>query len=387
MRKSLSLLILAFVLAAFGAGCNSTWVSSGILYQKQDNHEKAVNMFRKGLWYNETEAAAHFQLAFSLSELAKREAAVGEVDSCRDKISEAFEHYLLAAQYDEEKYGMPPEEQPDQKPPVEQNIESNYAHFFNKAVQYNSANAFADAATYFDLAYYADPRGEAGFNARIAYIKLSLNAAMNDEANDEVERLLGMLDALEPPDGQAKADIVNTKAQGLGFLGRSDEASRLYEELLADSPNDIRLLERVATARKERGDREGAAELYERIVALAVADDELDQKDKWDYIYLAAENYSQAEKYDEALRLADRGLTYASNTEERSVLIRMRARAHYELERWEQAIEQSEKLFELRPDDLGGWQIYYLSLSNAGRTDDAQKARERFLALRDAQGR
>jgi len=193
MRKRLSLLGLALSLsiAAIVAGCNSTQVSSGILYQNQGNHEKAVNMFRLALWYNGEEAAAHYQLAYSLSELAKMDAAAGEIDSCRDKISEAFDEYLLAAQYGPEKYGMPPEESPDEPAPIELNIRSNYSHFFNRAVQFNSQQQFEDAATWFDLAYHADPRGEAGFNARIAYAKLSLNLAAEDQDDEEIEEILG----------------------------------------------------------------------------------------------------------------------------------------------------------------------------------------------------
>lgn len=383
MYKGVSLTVLAIaavVLSMAGPGCHSTQVSSGILYQNQNNHQKAVAMFRQALFFNEHEAAAHYQLAWSLSILAKDDDFNGDLDSARVRLAEAHDHYLLAKQYDPEEYDVTPERDHS---PAEDAIASNYSHFFNKAVKYNEAGRSDEAATYFDLAYVADPRGERGFNARISYLKLKLNQAAEEEDEAAMVSLLAELDAMEAPSVESQAELVNTKAVALRNLGRNAEAAELYEQLLADNPDDVRLLGKVAEARREAGDLAGAGELLDRVVELARNDPEVDTATRLQYALNAMYTHYDAEQYEKCIAMAEYALTLAETQSERASIYRRLTRAHYELEHWDQAIAGSEMLInELDPENASVWQIYYLSLDKAGRRDEAVQARERFLELR-----
>jgi tetratricopeptide (TPR) repeat protein len=384
MYKGVSLTILALaamVLSLAGPGCHSTQVSSGILYQNQNNHQKAVRMFREALLYNDEEAAAHYQLAWSLSILAKDDDFNGTLDSARVRLAEAHEHYLLAKQYDPEEYDVTPERDHS---PAEDAIASNYSHWFNKAVKYNEAGQPEQAAVYFDLAYVSDPRGERGFNARISYLKLEMNEATENEDEAGMLAVLEELDRVEAPNVEAQADLVNTKALVLNNLGRRAEAAQLYEQLLADNPEDIALLGKVADARRESGDLEGAGELMVRIVAVVDADTEMERADRLAHYLTAMYLYYDAEQYPRCIEVGQKALPLTITNDERASIWRRVTRAHYELEDWDRAVEGSEKLVnELDPENPSVWQIYYLSLDKAGRRDEAIQARERFLQLRE----
>ena len=388
MRKSVSMRAL-FVCTAFAAviaGCYSTQVSSGILYQRQDNHVKAAKMFREALWYNDKDAAAHFYLAESLCLLARTHVLDGQIDSATAKLGEAHEHFVRAAELKPEEF----EVTPDGEDIKESNIASNYAYYFNQGVKFNQSDATQDAITYFELAYAIDPRGAAGFDAKNLSIKLRMNLAdkLSDEGGareKEMEKLLVELEKTQPATSEQKADWTNTKANALNALGRTQEAGEIYEQLLAEHPNDLALLNRVAQIRIGAGDRTGGAELYERIMNLAETDTSASDQTRFNYVYSALVNQREIENYGEVIRLCERALAYAKQPDQEYLCYFNMARGHYQLEEWPLAIERAEKAISIKDDQAAVWQVYYLSLSRAGRTDEAQTARQRWQEL-DQQG-
>jgi len=366
------------ILAAIVAGCNSTQVSSGLLYLEQDNEEKAVKMFREALWFNSEDAPAYFHLGRTLCSVAEDHAVDGELDSARIKLEEAHNCFVKAAELRPEEFGTTL----DGEDIMESNISSNYARFFNQAVEYNNAGLQEDAIDYFQLAYAIDPRGVAGFNAKNSEIKLRFNIAASDNDTEAVTELLGQWEKIEPANSEQKADYVNTKANMLSFLGRDAEAGTLYEELLAENPDDLRLLTRVAQIRREAGDNAGAAELLERVMTLAAQDPEVTDEQRFNFAYSALANYRDAERYDEVLRVGQAALTLTDNPDRSYTVLYNIARAHYELEQWKSAITTAERAIALSDHKEEVWQVYYLSLSRDGRTDDAQEARARWEELR-----
>lgn len=397
MRRTVTLVSWAVLLgvAVLGAGCNSTWVSSGLLYQEQGNYKKAEQMFQQALWYDEEEAAAHYHLAYTLAYRAENDhLSDDEVDSARIKIGKAHEHYLLAAKYDPEKYQFNPDaENEEDRTPAENGIASMYARMFNKGVQLMNAERYDDAILYFELAGLADPRRERGFDAALLVAKLRYNKVTSTESTDEAElqSILTSLNGITVGDdwedaGAKKADLAQTQAQVYRSLGRDEEASRLYEALLANNPSDLSLLQRVAEARSNSGDHAGAGELYGKALDVAVADAELTDEDRYSLAFRAALAYREGELYDQTIAYSDRALEYAGTSSQRSSASRIKARACYELERWDAALGAIEPVVVdggFDPNNVEAWQIYYLALNKAGRLDESMKARERFIALRD----
>jgi tetratricopeptide (TPR) repeat protein len=376
-----ALLVCLVALAAIVA-CNSTQVSSGILYQQQDNHVKAVQMFREALWFDENDAPAYFHLGESLCIVAEEHAEFSELDSARIKLGDAHRAFVKAAELQPEKFGVTL----DGEDILESNIRSNYARFFNRAVQYNESKLFDDAVNYFELAYAIDPRGEAGFSALKSSVGLRYNMATQENDEAAVRTLLGEMDQLVPANGEQKADWVNQKANMLSFLGRDAEAGVLYEELLRDNPDDNRLLTRVARIRRDAGDLNGAAELYERVIRQVEADPESSNEDRFSYIFAALNTYSESEEYDDVIRMALRAEPYAVGPDQEYLVYFNVAYAHYELERWNQAIEFAEKAISRADHKPLIWRVYYLALTRAGRHEDGEQAKARFELLNEQQG-
>jgi tetratricopeptide (TPR) repeat protein len=321
-------------------------------------------------------------LAETLCTLAKSHVVDGQIDSAMAKLTEAHTHFIRAADLKPEEFDVTP----DGEDIKESNIQSNYAFYFNQAVRLNQAEQTNDAVTYFDLAYAIDPRGAAGFDAKNLSIKLRMNLAdkMSDEGGareKELEKLLAELEKTKPATSEQKADWTNTKANALNALGRTDEAGKIYEELLAEHPDDMALLNRVAQIRITNGDRQGGAELYTRIMDLAANDVNLSNETRFNYVYSALVNQRDMENYGEVISLAELGLSYTTDPNHEYLCYFNMARAHYQLEEWPMAIERAERAISIKDDQAAVWQVYYLSLSRAGRNDEAQTARQRWQEL------
>lgn len=384
------------VLLLIGVGCNSAWVSSGILYQDQGNYEKAEEVLRTGLTYNPDDAANHYYLAMTLVYRAENDhMAEGEVDSARIKLAEAYDHYQRAMELDPETYEFNPDaEREEDQRLAESGINSIYARLFNKGVELMRGEQEQEAIQYFDLASTVDPRGEHYFDAQFMKLQLRYNEAVPEGEvadEDEVEDILQEFEKLEVGDWEeAKADrkdLVNVKAQLYKALGQPSKANALYEELLADNPDDRTLLQRVAQARIEEGDREGAHELYSRAVDLVAQDPDATDDDRFAVAYRAISNAIQGELYSRAISTADRAEQWAISASDRSRLARAKARSYYQLEEFDRAVSTIEPVVEdggLDPTSVDGWQIYYLALNKIGRETEAMEARERYQELRGA---
>lgn len=400
MRRNVHLVVWGLVLAtAVLAGCNSAWVSSGIIYRDQQNDwAKAEEMFKRAIDRSGgQEAIAWYELANTLVYRVENEhLANGEVDSARIKMDLAHEAYMKAVELNPEEYGYNPdaEDEADQYV-VETAIQAAYAKFYNGGVQRMNSGRYDDAILWFEMAYRADPRGESGFDAEIIRAQLRYNQQVEDTSQDpdpEVLRaVLADLEALQvDPEwensAKDKTDLVRVKVSVLRSLGREGEAAALYEELLAGDPDNLDLIRQVAAARENAGDREAAGDLYARAFMLSIGDPDVTEKERFSMGFLAVNSFQVAEAYEKLLDLFIRVEPYAITNTQKADLFSAKATAHYELEEFEQAIEAVQPVVQdggYNPNSPRAWQIYYLSLNKVGRVEESQRARERFQALRD----
>jgi tetratricopeptide (TPR) repeat protein len=391
MRRNLSRsLILLLVLAAgVIAGCQDAFVSSGILYQEQDKWAKAEQMFKTALWRNDLNADAHYQLAYTYAYRVEWEHLErGEVDSARIKTAGAFEHFMKAAELKPDRYRFNPEaEDAALATPSDTGIRSLYAMLFNKGVNIQADDP-EQAKLYFELAALADPRGAAGYDAKLLVNKIRYNENLDNEA--AVREVLADTEQLEVGDdwedaNAKRADLVAFKASMYRTLGQDAMAGQLYEGLLASDPDNVDLIRQVANTRNTQGDYQGAYDLYMRALGIAEDDLEFSREDRYFLALDAARAAQEGELYEECIVAAQKALTDASTNAQRSSAARLIARSHYELEQYDDVIATIEPVVldgGYDPTSLDGWQIYYLSLNRVGRVQEAEQARERFQALR-----
>jgi tetratricopeptide (TPR) repeat protein len=346
-------------------------------------------MFKTAVWRNEENADAHYQLAFTFAYRVEYEHLErGEVDSARIKTKGAFDHYVRAAELNPDKYAFNPEAEDDaSRTPSATGIRSLYARMFNEGVRLQSDDP-EQATLYFELAGLADPRGAAGFDAKYLVYQLEYNNNQGDEA--AIREVLAKTNSLEVGDDwvdstQKRADLVGFKATMHRALGEDAMAGRLYEGLLQSDPENVTLMRRVAETRRTQSDYAGATDLY--VQALAIADaSPLDYSvdERYGLAISAADAARQGELYDRCIELATQAMGFATSNQQRSDASRTIARSWYELEEFDNAIVAIEPVLldgGYEPTSLDGWQIYYLSLNQVGRVEEATQARDRFQAL------
>lgn len=389
--------ILVLVTATL-TGCNSAWVSSGIIYRdQQGDYAKAEEMFKRAIDRSDgTEAIAWYELGNTLIYRVENEhLANGEVDSARIKVELAHESYVKAAELKPEEYDFNPdaEDEADQRV-VENAIRAAYSSFYNGGVERMRSGRYDEAITWFEMAGLADPRGAAGFDARLIRSQLRFNQQTElDAAERDSEVLRSVLADLESLEvdpaweesAEKKTTLVESKSQVLRALGRDSEANVLFEQLLESDPNNVELIAQVASARQESGEYEAAGTLLERAFRLSAEDPAAEVKNRVNYGILAVNSYLRAENYEKLLGLVDAVETYAAGNKDRAVLYTAKARAHYALEENELAITAAEAVVldgGFDPNNLPAWQIYYRALRNVGRNDDSEAAFNRFNALR-----
>ena len=400
MRRSVHLAAWSLVLAAAVlAGCHSAWVSSGIIYRdQQGDYAKAEEMFKRAIDRSRgTEAIAFYELANTLVYRVENEhLANGEIDSARIKMKLAHESYMKAAELKPEEYEFDPDAETEaEQRVVETAIQAAYARMYNGAAQRMNSGRYDEAIIWFEMAELADPRGERGFDAALIRNQIRYNQLTEDSSQEPdpeaLRDILAELEALEvdpewEESAKDKTDLVNVRARILRGLGRDDEASALFEELLEDDPNNIALIQEVARARETAGEYERAGQLFERAFDVTRNDPESDETDRFNLGFFAVNAYMQAESYENVLRLVDVVMPLADGNANKARIARATARAHFELEEYDQAVAAIEPVVVDGGYDVNSieaWQLYYLALGRAGRMEESQEARERFVALRD----
>jgi tetratricopeptide (TPR) repeat protein len=183
-----------------------------------------------------------------------------------------------------------------------------------------------------------------------------------------------------------RQELVKAQASVYRAMGQDTRANALFEELLAQSPEDRDLLRTVAEARLVVGDREGAHELYVRALDIMAADPEISDDRRFKFADRAINNAIRAKLYPDVIALAERAAQWAASSSERSMLARSLARSYFEMEDFDLAVQTLEPVVTdggLDPTSAEAWQIYYLSLRKIGRDADSQAGFTRFRELQD----
>jgi tetratricopeptide (TPR) repeat protein len=353
---------------------------------------KAEACYRVALSEEPDNGEAHFQLAYTLSEMAKQHLANGEMDSARVKFVEATKNYMEAAKIDSVAWA-------DE---AELNMSSNFARVFNEGSKLIRNDDPSAALEYYKLAYQIDPEGENGARAQLNIVQLTYQqltdkyrlAQSSDDkegeqkAKDEAAELLTRVNKALPnaTDSETKRTFVEVKAAILRMLDRDAEARKIYEDLLEENPDDINLMLTLARSQKEQGDDQGAAEFYQRALDQISIAPVINEDGRYDYVYAeTARAYFRAAEYQKAIDAFKQALDVAKTDIERIDFYDRISVAYFQLEKYEKAVEFAKQVADLDPENLNAWQIQCRALGRLDRQADAEKACARFYELRDAQ--
>jgi len=390
MRRHFWTVLILVLVAWVLAGCKHPFVNSGNIYLDQNLLPKAEYCYRYAIDEEAQNSEAHFQLAFTLSEMAKTHMAEGDMDSARVKFAEATDHYLTAGQLDSLKYFDD----------GELNISSNFARVFNEGSKLVRAEQNEAALEYYRLAYTIDPRGDNGIRARDNIIKLQYGFTRDEfvearnandeprieELNSDLNDLLFMIDdtvaLVDPDDAETKRSFYDVKASILRMLGRASEAQALYEELLDENPDDINLILNLARAQSDQGEYSSEANFYEQAIDLIEVAPLLNEDGRYDYLYgNAALAHFRADEYEAAIKRYLEALDLTQLPSEQIQILDRIAVSHFEMEQYADAVTYAQQVTELAPDHINGWQVQCRGLGRLDRLTEAESACAKFKEL------
>ncbi|MBT7310138.1 tetratricopeptide repeat protein [bacterium] len=314
-RKQLILLVVLAAVISL-TGCRSAHVTSSILYIDQTLYTKAITVLHEGLEYTPDEAEAYFFLGEAHSK--RSELAIRENDFLGAK-----NDYLMAYDY----YAKASELDPSLADRAYESMLFNYIQRSNDAKNEYRGKYYEAAEGYFRLAYAAMPDSVAPIK-NIARMKIKLAADDNDNP-DLLNEALVLLDQVI--EASPEAFLLKTdKATVLTRLGRTVEASALYDGLLADHPEDTDLLIDVARLSEEDQRFERAADMYMRVIDIY----ETSEDDMSEEIYplaLRAAAFlgdSSILRYQEAIDLYGKALRLELLPEENTMMQKLKL--HYD---------------------------------------------------------
>lgn len=325
-RPALRLVLPAALLAllAMGAitGCRSAHTTSAILYIDEQNYDKAVKVIHEGFEFTQDEPDAYYYLGEAHSHLA--EEAVAD-----DKYEEALKNYELAYKAYRRAVELKPEDWTEQ---VNTSLAYNYRTRLGQAKVDWDGEYYEQAEGHMRLAYAALPDSVTPVKS-IARMKIQM--AESGKFDEQKTALLG--EALELLDQVLTANpgayaLQLDKAYVLATLGRSEDASRIYSELLAAHGEDTALLQQVASLAVDQQDYARAADFYVKIVGLFEKDtDAGNDGNNVPMLVSAGTWYARTDiaRFDDAISSLDRAANLETFPTEGTMLARLRTYYNY----------------------------------------------------------
>jgi len=320
------LLMLAALVATMAmgglAGCRSAHTTSAILYIDEQNYNKAVQVIHEGFEYTQDEPDAYYYLGEAHSHLAEEAVA-------KDDFAEALKNYELAYK--------------SYRRAVELNSEE-WSEKVDVALAYNYRARLGQAKIDWDSSYYEQAEG----HMRLAYAalpdsltpvksiaRMKIQMAEKGEFAEQKDALLGeALDLLDQvlTANPSAYELQLDKAYVLATLGRTEDASRIYADLLAAHGDDTNLLRQVATLALDQRDYARAADYYVKVVDLFEKDtDAGNDGDNIAMLVSAGTWYGSPDigRYEDAIKALDRAANLETFPSEGTMLSRLRTYYNY----------------------------------------------------------
>ncbi|UCG50661.1 MAG: tetratricopeptide repeat protein [Candidatus Latescibacterota bacterium] len=344
---------LVVITALFLAGCKSVETTSAILHNQSGRYDLAIKTANEALVKNPKDAEAHFQLGISYSYL--------------DSVDLAYEHFTTAAQID-------PKRQKD----VDNNIQSNFAKHYNRALNLLKDEDLEGAATEFEKASKANPTEPKGyFQLGTTYTQLGNrnpdNPVYFEKAVPNFDKVL----ELSNPSEKHYIDALSYAGEVLAKSGKPEEAVSRFNRLVEEDPTNYRVIEKIGYDRLDGKDWKGAAvflDLAQRARAKIGAED-------FNLFYNLGVAHFQTGKEGDAEELAKSIEFYQKALElqpDEPTTIYNITVAYVVAKDWRQAAQWGERYVGVKPDDENGWRILARIYNELGEKEKARQCSSRY---------
>ncbi len=304
------------------AGCRSAHTTSAILYIGEQNYDKAVKVIHEGFEFTQDEPDAFYYLGEAHSHLA--EEAVS-----KDDFPEALKNYDLAYKSYRRAVELNAEDWTEQ---VTTSLNYNYTQRLRQAKVDWDGKYYEQAEGHMRLAYAALPDSLTPVKS-IARMKIQM--AESGEFAEQKTELLGealtLLDQVLVANPSAYS-LQLDKAYVLATLGRTEDASQIYTDLLAAHGEETGLLLQVASLAVDQQDYARAADFYIKIVDLFEKDtDAGNDADNIAMLSSAGTWYARPDigRFDDAIAALDRAANLETFPTDGTMLARLRTYYNY----------------------------------------------------------
>lgn len=347
------------MLVLVGAGCKSTETTSAILHNQHGRYDLAISTSEEALAKNPNDAEAYFQIGIAYSFL----------DSSLDV---AYDNFMKAAEIE-----------PERIEKVDNNIRSNYARHYNRALPFmkdpNAAMEDLKMAAYeLELAVGADPRAAKGY-----YMLGAAYAMMGEHDASYYAKAIPPLDKcleLASPSDKHYIDALSRAGQVLARSGRAEEAQSRFRRLVEEDPTNYRVIENIGDDLLAEKDWVGAAVFLE---LAAEARSKIGAEEFNVYYNIAVAYFQQRETRQDALVKAVEYYkkALALQPDEPQTMLNV-VKCYYAGEDWVQAAIWGERYVSVSPGDEQGWRFLARIYTELGDRDKARQASSRYEALR-----
>ena len=308
-------------LAAF-VGCRSAHTTSAILYIDEQNYDKAVQVIHEGFQYNDNEPDAYYYLGEAYSHLGEDAVQDDDYAEAKKNYELAYEAYMRALDIDRDHF----------QEEVDRSLRYNYNNLLSQAKRDWDQSYYEQAEGHMRLAYAALPDSTTPVKS-IARMKMQM-ASQDTFAAQRTELLTEALDLLDEvlQRNPEAYELQLDKANVLANLGRNDEASAIYDELLREHGDDQTLLLEIARLAANEGDYARAADFYVQTVDLNEADTDASNDDQNKSMLVAAGTWYSMKnigRYEDALTVLDRAANLELIPTENTMLMRLRTYYNY----------------------------------------------------------
>ncbi len=345
--------VLAVLVGLFLAGCKSVETTSAILHNQSGRYDLAIEKANEALAKDPNDAESHFQLGISYSFL--------------DSVGLAYQHFKKAEELD-----------PKRTQDVENNIQSNFAKHYNRALNLLKDDDLLGAAEEFEKAVEANPTEAKGyFQLGTTYTQLGNQNPDNPEYFEKAVPNFDKVLELSNPSEKHYIDALSYAGEVLAKSGKPEEAVSRFNRLVEEDPTNYRVIEKIGYDRLEGQDWKGAAvflDLSARARAKIGADD-------FNLFYnLGVANFQMGKEGD-AEALAASIAYYQKALElqpDEPTTIRNITVAYVVAEDWRQAAIWGERFVGVKPDDEDGWRILARIYNELGEKDKARQCSARY---------
>ncbi|MEE9268759.1 MAG: tetratricopeptide repeat protein [Candidatus Krumholzibacteria bacterium] len=342
------------IMLVFFAGCKSKETTSAILHNSVGRYDLAIQTATEALAKDPTDAEAHFQLGISYSHL--------------DSTGLAYENFMRAAELD-----------PNQirKKNVENNIQSNYAKHYNRALKVMKDEDKTDAVAEFIKATQADPREAKAF-FQLAKVYSMMGESEPKYYNNAIANFDRVLDLATPAD-KHYIDALSLAGEVLAKSGRPEEAVSRFARLVEEDPTNYRVIEKLGYSRLDTKDWKGAAVFLD---LSAQARSKIGAEDFNLYYNLGVANFQMGKEVPDFLPRAVDYYQNALNLEPNEPTTTYNIVATYVVgENWAEAVTWGERYVDLKPDDPNGWKLLSRSYTELGDQEKGRQCMARYAEL------